>query len=163
MTYLVKDSIEERIARVINQKQDYEPIEDYPGYLINEKTLEVWDAKLDRVVKPHSKMNRSGAYIGKQIQLIDKNNKQHELAFDKIVAEQFVSNKNTKVYHLDNDIENCAVDNLTWVDDFHYTLYNPTKFGRIIAQYKMKNKITNILSYKSHPLDNYVIDEAYNI
>ncbi|KAA6388262.1 MAG: hypothetical protein EZS28_016211 [Streblomastix strix] len=122
-------TIEKRIARVISQKQDQEEIEQYPHYRINEKTLEVWDTKLDRQVNPRQKKNRAGAYIGKQIQLIDKNNKRHELAFDKIVAEQFVSNKNTKVYHLNNDLENCAVDNLVWVDDFHYTLYNPAKYG----------------------------------
>ncbi|KAA6383094.1 MAG: hypothetical protein EZS28_021381 [Streblomastix strix] len=127
MTYLTKETIDERIARVISQKQDYEEITDFPRYRINEKTLEVWDTRLDREVKPHSKKNRAGAYIGMQIQLIDENNKRHELAFDRLVAEQFVSNKNTKVYHLDNDLENCAVDNM------------------------------------NHPLDNYFIDEAYNI
>ncbi|KAA6395067.1 MAG: hypothetical protein EZS28_009403 [Streblomastix strix] len=96
MTYLVKETIEERIARVISQKQDYEEIEEYPSYRINEKTLEVWDTKLEREVKPHSKKNSAGAYIRQQIQLIDKNNKRHELSFDKIVAEQFVPNKNAK-------------------------------------------------------------------
>ncbi|KAA6392940.1 MAG: hypothetical protein EZS28_011530 [Streblomastix strix] len=163
MTYLVKETIEERIARVISQKQDYEEITVFPRYRINEKSLEVWDTRLDREVKPHSKKNRAGAYNGMQIQLIDENNERHELAFDKIVSEQFVSNKNTKINHLDNDLENCTVDNLVQVDDFHYTLYNPAKYGRIIAQDKMKNKITDILSYKNHPLDNYYIDEAYNI
>ncbi|KAA6366890.1 MAG: hypothetical protein EZS28_037583 [Streblomastix strix] len=163
MTYLVKETIDERIARVISQKQDYEEIEEYPRYRINEKTLEVWDTRLDREVKPHSKKNRAGFYIGMQIQLIDENNKRHELAFDKIVAEQFIPNPKTKVYHLDNDIENCAVDNLVWVDDFHYTLYNPKKYGRIIPQDKMTKKIKDILSYKNHPLNNYFVDEAYNI
>ncbi|KAA6377187.1 MAG: hypothetical protein EZS28_027288, partial [Streblomastix strix] len=163
MTYLTKETIDERIARVISQKQDYDEITDFPRYRINEKTLEVWDTRLDREVKPHSKKNRAGYYIGMQIQLIDENNKRHELAFDRLIAEQFIPNPKTKVYHLDNDLENCAVDNLAWVDDFHYTLYNSKKYGRIIAQDKMKNKITDILSYKNHPLDNYFIDEAYNI
>ncbi|KAA6374179.1 MAG: hypothetical protein EZS28_030294, partial [Streblomastix strix] len=89
MTYLVKETIEERIARIISQKQDFELIEEYPRYVINEKTLEVWDTKLDREVKPHSKKNRAGAYIGQQIQLIDKNSKRHEIAFDKLVADQY--------------------------------------------------------------------------
>ncbi|KAA6379958.1 MAG: hypothetical protein EZS28_024517 [Streblomastix strix] len=96
MTYLVKETIDERIARVISQTQDYEEITEFPRYRINEMTLKVWDTRLDREVKPHQKKNRAGAYIGLQIQLIDKNNKRHELAFDRLVAEQFVPNKNTK-------------------------------------------------------------------
>ncbi|KAA6360787.1 MAG: hypothetical protein EZS28_043686, partial [Streblomastix strix] len=59
MTYLTKETIDERIARVISQKQDYEEIEEYRRYRINEKTLEVWDTRLDREVKPHSKKNRA--------------------------------------------------------------------------------------------------------
>ncbi|KAA6382445.1 MAG: hypothetical protein EZS28_022029 [Streblomastix strix] len=69
MTFLdkyitVKESAEDKMSRVNyeKQRQGYEPIKDYPRYLINDQ-LTAWDTKLDREVNPQSKKSRSGGLI----------------------------------------------------------------------------------------------------
>ncbi|KAA6383162.1 MAG: hypothetical protein EZS28_021312 [Streblomastix strix] len=88
MTFLdkyitVKESAEDKMSRVNyeKQRQGFEPIKDYPRYLINDQ-LTVWDTKLDREVNPQSKKSRSGGLIGRQIRLNDINGKRCDLSFN---------------------------------------------------------------------------------
>ncbi|KAA6376923.1 MAG: hypothetical protein EZS28_027551 [Streblomastix strix] len=133
MTFLdkyitVKESAEDKMSRVNyeKQRQGYEQIKDYPRYLINDQ-LTVWDTKLDREVNPQSKKSRNGGLIGRLIRLNDINGKRCDLSFSYLVAKQFIPNDDinkNKIFHLDNDLENDAVDNLLWIDQFNYNRYN---------------------------------------
>ncbi|KAA6383869.1 MAG: hypothetical protein EZS28_020603 [Streblomastix strix] len=140
-----KESAQDKMSRVNyeKQRQGYEPIKDYPRYLINDQ-LTVWDTKLYREVNPQSKKSRSGGLIGRQIRLNDINGKRCDLSFSYLVAKQFIPNEDinkNKIFHLDNDLENDAVDNLLWIDQFNYNRYNTNK---VLGDY-------------------YVLDEAQNV
>ncbi|KAA6385282.1 MAG: hypothetical protein EZS28_019193 [Streblomastix strix] len=147
--YIVdKESAQDKMSRVNyeKQRQGYEPIKDYPRYLINDQ-LTVWDTKLDREVNPQSKKSRSGGLIGRQIRLNDINGKRYDLSFSYLVAKQFIPNEDinkNKIFHLDNDLENDTVDNLLWINnnqqqfvqlviepEFEITTTQPWKIRRI--------------------------------
>ncbi|KAA6382180.1 MAG: hypothetical protein EZS28_022291 [Streblomastix strix] len=115
-----KESAQDKLNSVCyeKQRQDYDPIRDYPSHLINGQ-LTVWDSKLDREVSPQSKKSRKGGFIGRQIRLNDINGKRSDLPFSYLVAKQLIPNEDinkNKIFHLDNDLENDTVDNLLWVD-----------------------------------------------
>ncbi|KAA6371792.1 MAG: hypothetical protein EZS28_032681 [Streblomastix strix] len=141
MTFLdkyitVKESAQDKMSRVNyeKQRQGYESIKDYPRYLINDQ-LTVWDTKLDREVNPQSKKSRSGGLIGRQIRLNDINGKRCDLSFSYLVAKQFIPNEDinkNKIFHLDNDLENDAVDNLLWEE---------MKDKKLIDLFEYKNKV----------------------
>ncbi|KAA6392807.1 MAG: hypothetical protein EZS28_011667 [Streblomastix strix] len=169
MIMAVKESAEDKMSRVNyeKQRQGFDQIKDNPRYLINDQ-LTVWDTKLDREVNPQSKKSRSCGLIGRQIRLNDINGKRCDLSFSYLVAKQFIPNDDinkNKIFHLDNDLENDAVDNLLWIDQFNYNRYDTNKYYQIKTKEEMKDKkLIDLFEYKSRVLgDYYVLDEAQNV
>ncbi|KAA6388886.1 MAG: hypothetical protein EZS28_015585 [Streblomastix strix] len=126
MTFLdkyitVKESAQDKMSRVNyeKQRQGYEPIKDYPRYLINDQ-LTVWDTKLDREVNPQSKKSRSGGLIERQIRLNDINGKRCDLSFSDIDDESIVV----------NEYGNYQFEDLYFHDDIFY-FYNGLKFKQL--------------------------------